>query len=374
MSKEKIEFLYLSEPDMIEAGVLDMKECINVMEEVFTLMSENDYLMGGPKGSSHGMKLWYPKEKRGRNMPVAGDDRRAMTMIAYVGGEYDVCGNKWYGSNVANRERGLPRSIHSITLNDPETGAPLAMCSGNLVSAMRTGAVPGLATRYLKSDSASVVGIIGAGVINRAALIAICESLGNVELVKIYNRTASKAEALCRELSEETGIRMTAVPSAEEAIRESDVISVATSGGTPVIIEDGWIKKGALINLVGTASLSEDMYINSRVVVDNWNMHLDWIDDGMRHPDGIESLMASAPAAPLMKLYLEKKKDNADIVSLGDIITRRAAGRQRSEETIIFIAGGIPAEDVAWAHTVYGRALEKGIGQKLLLWEKPHWA
>lgn len=94
MSKEKIEFLYLSEPDMIEAGVLDMKECINVMEEVFTLMSENDYLMGGPKGSSHGMKLWYPKEKRGRNMPVAGDDRRAMTMIAYVGGEYDVCGNK----------------------------------------------------------------------------------------------------------------------------------------------------------------------------------------------------------------------------------------------------------------------------------------
>ena len=186
MSKEKIEFLYLSEPDMIEAGVLDMKECINVMEEVFTLMSENDYLMGGPKGSSHGMKLWYPKEKRGRNMPVAGDDRRAMTMIAYVGGEYDVCGNKWYGSNVANRERGLPRSIHSITLNDPETGAPLAMCSGNLVSAMRTGAVPGLATRYLKSDSASVVGIIGAGVINRAALIAICESLGNVELVKIY--------------------------------------------------------------------------------------------------------------------------------------------------------------------------------------------
>lgn len=208
MSKEKIEFLYLSEPDMIEAGVLDMKECINVMEEVFTLMSENDYLMGGPKGSSHGMKLWYPKEKRGRNMPVAGDDRRAMTMIAYVGGEYDVCGNKWYGSNVANRERGLPRSIHSITLNDPETGAPLAMCSGNLVSAMRTGAVPGLATRYLKSDSASVVGIIGAGVINRAALIAICESLGNVELVKIYNRTASKAEALCRELSEETGISL----------------------------------------------------------------------------------------------------------------------------------------------------------------------
>ena len=85
-------------------------------------------------------------------------------------------------------------------------------------------------------------------------------------------------------------------------------------------------------------------------------------------------LMASAPAAPLMKLYLEKKKDHADIVSLGDIITRRAAGRQRSEETIIFIAGGIPAEDVAWAHTVYGRALEKGIGQKLLLWEKPHWA
>lgn len=374
MSKEKIEFLYLSEPDMIEAGVLDMKECIRVMEDVFSLMSDNDYLMGGPKGSSHGMKLWYPKEKRGKNMPVAGADRRAMTMIAYVGGEYDVCGNKWYGSNVSNKEKGLPRSIHSITLSDPETGAPLAMCSGNLVSAMRTGAVPGIATKHLKSDQASTVGIIGAGVINRAALIAICEAMENVDNVKIYNRSKLKAEILCRELSEELGIKMIAVDSLEEAVKGSDVISIATSGAQSAKIEDAWVKKGAIIHLVGTASLSEELYMNSTVVVDNWNMHLDWIDEGLRHSDGIDSLLLSAPSAPLMKLYLEKKKDQSQIINLGDVITRRSVGRKNNEETVIFISGGIPAEDVAWAYTVYSRALEMGIGQKLLLWEKPHWS
>lgn len=374
MSKEKIEFLYLSEPDMIAAGVLDMKECVRVMGDVFSLMSDNDYLMGGPKGSSHGMKLWYPKEKRGKNMPVAGADRRAMTMIAYVGGEYDVCGNKWYGSNVSNREIGLPRSIHSITLSDPKTGAPLAMCSGNLVSAMRTGAVPGIATKHLKAEGASTIGIIGAGVINRAALIAIVQALEKVDIVKIYNRTKSKAEALCKELSEEMGIDIIAVDSVEEAVKGSDIISIATSGGNPAKIEDAWVKKGAVIHLVGTASLSEELYINSKVVIDNWNMHLDWIDDGLRHSDGIESLMVSAPSAPLMKLYLEKKKKESDIINLGDIITKRALGRTNNEEIVIFISGGIPAEDVAWAYSVYSRALEMGIGQKLLLWEKPHWS
>lgn len=86
MSNEKLEFLYLSEPDMIKAGVLDMKACVEVMEEVFKLMGEGDCLMGGPSGNAHGIKLWFPEESIGTNMPTAGTDRRFMAMIAYVGG------------------------------------------------------------------------------------------------------------------------------------------------------------------------------------------------------------------------------------------------------------------------------------------------
>ena len=140
MSGSKVEFLFLSQKDMIEAGVLDMKGCVEVMEKAFKIMNQGDYLMGGPSQNHHGMKLWLPKQARGPRMPVAGPDRRFMAMISYLGGEFNVCGVKWYGSNLENpAKRGLPRSVLMVILNDPETGAPLAVMDGNLISAMRTG-------------------------------------------------------------------------------------------------------------------------------------------------------------------------------------------------------------------------------------------
>src|SRR5699024_11880862 len=67
-------------------------------------------------------------------LPVAGPDRRFMSLISYLGGRFDVMGNKWYGSNIENQKKNLPRSIHTFTLNDKETGAPLSIMAGNLVS------------------------------------------------------------------------------------------------------------------------------------------------------------------------------------------------------------------------------------------------
>ena len=68
---KKTEFLYLSERDTIEAGVLDAKKCIVNAEEVFTLLSEGDYLMGGSNQNSHGLGLVFPKESPFPYMPVA---------------------------------------------------------------------------------------------------------------------------------------------------------------------------------------------------------------------------------------------------------------------------------------------------------------
>lgn len=374
MSNEKLEFLYLSEPDMIKAGVLDMKACVEVMEEVFKLMGEGDCLMGGPSGNAHGIKLWFPEESIGTNMPTAGTDRRFMAMIAYVGGKYNVCGEKWYGSNISNRVKGLPRSILSIMLNDPDTGAPLAHCSGNLVSAMRTGAVPGVAVKYLQHEDSSTVGIVGAGVMNKAALQAIVNNIKTKKLVKIYNRTKSKAENLRDEFKSTLDIEIQVVDTLEEAIRESDIISIATAGGDNVKIEDAWLKKGALINLVSAANISENIYKNSKLVVDNWTMHKDWMEEALKHKDGIESLSKSLPSKDLLKYVLKQDVSAKNILNLGDIINNKSDGRSCNNENIIFITGGIPAEDIAWAYTIYKNAKNMGIGQNLLLWDTPFWA
>jgi ornithine cyclodeaminase/alanine dehydrogenase-like protein (mu-crystallin family) len=81
-------------------------------------------------------------------MPVAGPDRRFVAMPAYLGGCFDICGQKWYGSNAENKKVGLPRSVLMLTLNDKSTGEPLAYMSANLISAARTGAVPAVGARY----------------------------------------------------------------------------------------------------------------------------------------------------------------------------------------------------------------------------------
>lgn len=373
MVGKRVEFLYLSEPDMINAGVLDMTNCVNVIDEVFKLLSQGDYLMGGPKENSHGTMLWFPKEQRTENMPVAGPDRRFMAMIAYLGGRFNVCGEKWYGSNVNNKKYGLPRSILNIVLNDKESGAPLAFASGNLVSSMRTGAVPGVATKYLQAEGASVIGIIGAGVISRACLLAIAETLKNKKEVKVYDINRNASNAFCNEMKNLIKIDVHPVETLEEAIKDSDIVSVATSGAASAFIKDEWIKEGAVIEMTGTAVLSESCYINSKIVIDNWKMHKEWIDEGYNHPDGIESIMSWAPSAPLLKLFLDGKKKEEDIVSLGDIATGKEKGRTDNKEKIIFVTGGMPVEDVAWAYTIYKQALEKGIGQKLCLWDEPHW-
>ena len=79
-----LKFLYLNEPDMIKAGVMDMKKCVQSMDDMFQVMGQGDYLMGSPSENHHGMMLWFPEERRSEKMPVAGPDRRFMAMPAYA--------------------------------------------------------------------------------------------------------------------------------------------------------------------------------------------------------------------------------------------------------------------------------------------------
>ena len=187
--KKRTDFLYLSEPDMIKAGVLNYKRCIDVEEEVFGLLSKGDYVMGGDNFNSHGIMMKFPKESPFPNMPTDAPDRRFMAMPAYVGGRFNVAGQKWYGSNIINPQRGLPRSILMVMLNDADTCEPLALMSGNLVSSVRTGCVPGVATRHLARKGAEVCSCIGAGPVSKACFEAIALEAKNLkELAQLISK------------------------------------------------------------------------------------------------------------------------------------------------------------------------------------------
>ena len=129
MADSRIDFIYLSEPDMIRAGVKDMKACIESMEDMLLLLKAGDYMMGGENHNSHGCMVMFPDDPKFPGMPKNAPDRRFMAMPAYLGGKYQMAGVKWYGSNIENKKIGLPRSILTMMLNDKDTGAPLALMS-----------------------------------------------------------------------------------------------------------------------------------------------------------------------------------------------------------------------------------------------------
>lgn len=374
MERKQVGFRFLSEPDMLKAGVLNVKKCVEVMDDTFKLLGIGDFVMGGYNQSSHGCMLWYPNATEFPNMPVSGPDRRYMAMPAYIGGRYNCCGVKWYGSNVTNpRERGLPRSILMMGLNDVVTGKPLAVMSANLLSAMRTGCVPGVAAKYLARKSAEALGVIGCGVISRACARGILVNMPNVQRMYLNDIVRESAEAFASELSKEFDIEIIITDNLKDAVSDADVISVAAAGPVPVVIDEEWLKPGCLFTATGHAELSEKCWKENQVVFDYWPMHEVWYDEGKMHPDGIESTKDWAPSYQMLKMLDQGKVQRENMLSLSDIAVGKIAPRKSEEDKILFISGGLPVEDVSWGYALYEEAVKQDLGTPLVLWDEAHW-
>ena len=372
----KIDFLYLSEEDMIKAGVKDMASCVEVMEDLLITLYKGDYVMGGANHNSHGCMIMFPDDPQFEGMPKNADDRRFMAMPAYLGGRYQMAGMKWYGSNVDNKKKGLPRSILMMMLNDKDTGAPLALMSANLVSAYRTGGIPGVGAKYLARKDAKVVSIIGPGVMGKTSLAAFVSVCPQVDTVKIKGRSQRSLDAFVKFVKEELPQikNIEVCDTVEEAVRDSDIISFTTTVRDDVssfpYISGDWIKKGALISMPSAARFDDDFLTGCKLVVDNSKLYEAWEEE---YP---------YPTYPQVQIigtkFTDLKHDGKvkaeDIIDITDIIEKRRPGRESDEEIIVYSVGGMPVEDIAWGGTVYRNAVKMGIGIKLPLWEKPEMA
>lgn len=380
MSSSKIDFLYLSENDMILAGVEDMAGCIDTMEELFSLIGKGDYRMGGKNGNEHGIMMKFPETSDVEGMPLLGPDYRFVAMPAYVGGEFRMCGIKCYGSNQANREKGLPRSVLMLTLMDRETGVPLAYMSANILSAMRTGAVPGLGVRYLSIKNPKTVSIIGPGVMGRTALQSfVCEKPG-IETVKIKGRRQSGIDSFISWIKEHCpGVKNIIVcKSEEEACRDSDIIYFGTTNAA--VFEDNphaeseWLKPGALI-MSTSVLLMESGFLSDtsrcKLVSDNQKMYEGWAE-GAELP--VQKNVSTLLGMAFYDVVASGKLPRSGITEIGDIINGKAKGRESEEQIIVYAVGGMPVEDVAWGYRIFQNARKKGIGTTLNLWDKPEMA
>ncbi|HGA2316207.1 TPA: tyramine oxidase subunit B [Pseudomonas putida] len=371
----RIDFLYLSEQDMIRAGVTDMLACVNTMEQMFALLHHGDYRMAGPNSDSHGAMITFPKDSPFPNMPKPTADRRMMAMPAYLGGDFCTAGVKWYGSNIANRDKGLPRSILMFTLNDPDTGAPLAHMSANLLSAYRTGAIPGVGARHLARRDSRVIGLLGPGVMGKttvAAFMAVCPQIDTLKLKGRGQKSLDDFISWVRDAYPQiTSIDV--VDSIEAVVRGSDLVTYCTSGetGDPSsypLVKREWVKPGAFLAMPAGCSIDAGMeQADVRKVVDNTGLYEAWFEELPKPAHNHVPLVG----VRFMDMIAEGTLPAEQLEDIGKIVAGVAPGRLNDAEIIIMSVGGMPVEDVAWGTVVYRQALERGVGVRLNLWESP---
>src|SRR5262249_45563602 len=183
--------------------------------------------------------------------------------------------------NHANTGKGLPRSILTMMLNDKETGAPLALMSANLLSAARTGAVPGVAAKHLANRNAKVVSVVGCGPINKACFTAIMTQLKAVEKVICFDLFPDRAKEFANWAKAENGIEAIAVDDPEAGFRDADVITVAASRLKPLHFKDEWIKDGATILVSGPVNADESFLTSCKIVYDHTALQEAYVEDAI---------------------------------------------------------------------------------------------
>jgi ornithine cyclodeaminase/alanine dehydrogenase-like protein (mu-crystallin family) len=251
-------------------------------------------------------------------VPVAAHHGFLGVMPAYAG----ALGAKLVTFYPGNR--GVPTHHALVLLFRPETGEPLAVMDGRLITEMRTAAVSAASTKLLARPDASVLGIIGAGVQARSHLEAL-RLVRDFRDVRVWSPRSAPAFAAS------AGVR--AVRSAEEAARGADVVVTATTSTTPVLRGE-WLAPGAHVAAVGAVrpdwrELDDDLVRGARLFVESRDAAL--LEAG--------DVIAAGRTA-------------AELTELGEVVTGARPGRRSPEEVTLFKSVGVAVEDLAAAELV----------------------
>ena len=221
----------------------------------------------------------------------------------------------------SNAERGIPTHMATIFLVDPETGTPLAIIDGRLITEMRTGAVSAAATKLLAPKDARILAILGSGVQAHSHFEAL-QLVRHFEEIRVWSPTKEHAEQFAKEIG-------ATATSAEEAVRDADVIVTATNSKIPVL-KGAWLKPGCYVNAIGACrpdwreldndAMSNVVFVDSR--------------EGALKESGDVILSGT-------KVYAE----------LGEALAGKLP--PRATETTIFKSLGMAVEDIAAAMLVY---------------------
>ena len=292
---------YITESQVKE--ILTVKECIEVLRHAFSLEFTNipRYRLKSQNSLLHVMSASIPK--------------------------LGVMGLKAYGT-------GRDATSFAVLLFEETTGSLLAVFEADALGQIRTGAASGLATDLLANEDARIGAVIGTGYQAETQLLAI-DCVRAFEEIRIYSRRSENRQAFLGMMQEKTRSRLVECETAEETVRDADVICTITAAKEPVVLGK-WLKPGCHINAAGV-NWSTKREIDAEVVQRSGIIVVD---------DVQQSRIESGDLTAVDGF------DWARVGALSDVVKGKV-GRSSADQITLFKSNGIAMEDVAAAHYVY---------------------
>ena len=309
--------------------LLPMHECIDAMADALRLATTGDVVL----------PLRTP-------LRMPDGKNRLGNMASYLGGLQAV-GTKV--TTVFPDNHGTELDAHQgvVLLFETERGRLSAIVDGTAVTAIRTGAVSGLATRLLAREDAGDLAIIGAGTQARTHLEAML-AVRKLRRVRVYSLPLAGAHAFAERESQRHGNNVEVCKTAQAAVDGADLICTVTTATEPVVLGD-WIAPGAHINAVGAfrptaRELDTAAVANARLYVDRRESTFN---------EAGEFLLPKAEGVI---------GDDHIVGELGELMLGQIEGRRSPDEITLFKSLGIAIEDLAAAHHIWRRAQERNLG------------
>ena len=308
---------------------ITMEECITVMENIFIQLEEDQAF--NPLRSA---------------MLIPGENGLLSMMPGYVN-KQDIMGIKSVSVYPENANIGLESHQGSVTLFNALNGTPLAIMEAGQITAIRTAAVSGLATRILAKKNSKILAILGSGILARTHIEAMTTIL-NLEEIRVWSKNKKNAKILVEEQRKKYAIPFRPFDTVNEAIYNADIICTTTAAVEP-ILHGKYLMQGVHINAVGSS-------VRNTRELDGFAIKLSKL-----YVDKIESTINESGDF-LMAKQEGTIDDNHIIGTLGEILTKQKKGRNNINDITLFKSLGLAVEDIATAFFIYDKYVKSNKG------------
>jgi N-[(2S)-2-amino-2-carboxyethyl]-L-glutamate dehydrogenase len=316
------------------------KEIIDTLGQAYQCHGlANDFL-------PHSVFLKFPNNLR----------NRVIALPAYLGGNFEKSGIKWITSYPGNHELGLDRASAIIILNSFETGRPLAVMEGSIISAKRTAGGAALAARHLVADkNPEKVGLIGCGLINFETLRFLLKEFPSLKKVSLYDLNVLSSENFKEKAEQEfDGLQIEIITETSILLRDNALISIATNSVKPHLNDISECPDGSTILNISLRDFTPEV-----------------IESAVNIVDDISHVCRAQTSIHLT----EEKLNSRDFIrsDLPDVILNRIKGRQNNNEKIIYSPFGLGILDIALSDMVYKTAVSGEMGIKVDSFLPDYW-